>query len=59
MVIQLEAIDSEGNYFDDIVGKLLGYDELGFYVGNQKVGYDEIRHIELDHTKKWSDLTDK
>ena len=51
--IQLEAVDIEGNYFDDVLGSVDGFDELGIYVGGVKVHYDEIRHIQLVLPKKW------
>lgn len=52
--IQIEERDSEGYYPDDIIGKVNGYDELGIFVGDHKVHYDEIRHIELYQEQKWS-----
>ena len=30
VAIQLEAVDDDGNYSEDIIGELEGYDELGF-----------------------------
>lgn len=54
--IQKEERDLEGYYPDDIVGLIDGGDELGLYISGQKVGYDEIRHIELLDWHKWSEL---
>lgn len=54
--IQKEERNVEGYYPDDIVGKILGGDELGIYVGDNKVHYDEIRHIEFYQEHKWSRL---
>ncbi len=54
--IQKEERDVDGYYPDDIVGKILGGDELGIYVGEDKVHYDEIRHIEFYQEHKWSHL---
>ncbi len=54
--IQKEERDIEGYYPDDIIGKILGGDELGIYVGEDKVHYDEIRHIEIYQEYKWSHL---
>ena len=54
VAIQIEAIDNEGNYYDDIIGPLKGADSLGIYVGNEKIHYDEMRHIELVEHIKWS-----
>ncbi|MDT2580450.1 hypothetical protein P7D71_21980, partial [Enterococcus raffinosus] len=47
VAIQLEQLDMEGKYLDDVVGMIKGYDELGIYIDDQKVDYDEIRHVEL------------
>lgn len=54
VAIQIEAVDSNGDYYDDIIGHLKGSDSLGFYVGNGKVHYDEIRNVELVDHLKWS-----
>lgn len=54
--IQKEERNVEGYYPEDIVGKILGGDELGIYVGDNKVHYDEIRHIEFYQEYKWSHL---
>ena len=54
VAIQIEAIDSDGNYYDDIIGHLKGSDSLGVYVGTQKVHYDEIRNVELVDHVKWN-----
>ncbi|WP_458203028.1 hypothetical protein [Enterococcus faecium] len=54
--IQKEEQDSEGYYPDDIIGKIKGHDELGIFVGDYKVHYDEIRHAEIQELDKWSQL---
>lgn len=54
--IQKEERDSEGYYPDDIIGQIRGYDELGIFVGDHKVHYDEIRHIGIQELDKWSQL---
>nr|BAK55669.1 hypothetic protein [Enterococcus durans] len=54
VAIQIKERDSEGYYPNDIVGVVLGHDELGIYVGSSKVNYDEIRHVEFYHPVKWS-----
>lgn len=56
VAIQLEQLDVEGHYLDDITGMIRGYDELGIYIDDQKVDYDKIRHVELYDWKKWSKL---
>lgn len=58
VAIQLEALDTEGHYFDDIIGKIAGYDGLGIYIDGQKIDYDEIRNVEFFVSKKWSFLDD-
>lgn len=54
--IQTQDRDLNGNYYPDVVGGILGYDEIGIYVGNQKVGFDEIRHVEIYESLKWFDV---
>ena len=54
--IQKEERDSEGYYPDDIIGQKRGYDELGIFVGNHKVHYGEVRHVEIQELDKWSQL---
>ncbi|MEO1770276.1 hypothetical protein [Candidatus Enterococcus ferrettii] len=56
VAIQLEQLDENGQYQPDIIGMIYGHDELGIYVGNQKVGYDEIRNVEITTIKKWNEL---
>ncbi|MFS7259469.1 hypothetical protein AB6826_01870 [Carnobacterium divergens] len=56
MAIQLESVDADNNYSDDIVGKLQGHDELGLWVSGTKVNYDEIRNVEFYDEIKWSSL---
>ncbi|MGM0330902.1 hypothetical protein IGI79_002783 [Enterococcus sp. AZ084] len=50
--IQKEERDTEGYYLDDIKGEIHGYDELGIFIGEHKVHYDEIRHIEIQELDK-------
>lgn len=54
VAIQIEAVDDEGNYSEDIIGELEGYDELGFWVDGQLVEYDSIRNIQEYAQLKWS-----
>lgn len=54
IAIQLESVDADNNYSDDIVGKLQGHDELGLWVSGTKVIYDEIRNVEFYDEIKWS-----
>lgn len=54
VAIQIEAVDDDGNYSEDIIGELQGYDELGFWVDGQLVEYDSIRNIQEYAQLKWS-----
>lgn len=56
VAIQLEEVNTDGLYPPDVIGKVMGYDDLGIYIGEEKVGYDEIRHVELVAFQKWSDV---
>lgn len=56
VTVQLEIRDAEGKYFDDTIGFINGYDELGYMIGDTKVHYDEIRNVELFDFHKWSSL---
>lgn len=55
ITIQIEERDSNGYYKPDTVGVIKGFDELGIFVGNTKIGYDEIRHVAFSNDLKWSD----
>ena len=55
IAIQIEERDSNGYYKPDTVGLIKGFDELGIFVGNTKIGYDEIRHVAFSNDLKWSD----
>lgn len=55
IAVQREAVDIEGNYYDDVVGLLKGADSRGIYIGNERIDFDEIRHVELLNHKKWSE----
>lgn len=56
VAIQLEQLDMEGRYLDDIKGFIMGHDSLGVYIGDQKINYDEIRNVEITTIKKWNQL---
>lgn len=56
VAIQLEQLDLEGRYSDDVIGFIMGHDNLGVYVGDEKVNYDEIRNVEFATVKKWNEL---
>ena len=46
VAIQIEAIDCNGSYQEDIIGFIKNSDLLGIYIKKQKVHYDEIRNIQ-------------
>lgn len=54
VAVQLEAVDKEGNYSEDIIGNLQGYDESGFWIDGQLIEYDSIRNIQEYAQLKWS-----
>lgn len=54
VAVQLEAVDKEGNYSDDVIGNLQGYDESGFWIDGQLIEYDSIRNIQEYAQLKWS-----
>lgn len=56
VAIQLNNLNTELQYYDDIIGMVKGFDELGIYIDNKNVLYDEIRNVELYDWHKWSDL---
>ena len=43
-------------YLPDITGFIQSYNKTGILVNNQKILYQEIRHVEIDTTQKWSSL---
>ena len=58
IAVQREAVDMEGNYYDDVVGLLKGADSRGIYIEETRIDFDEIRHVELYFQSKWSDIND-
>ncbi|WP_429966677.1 hypothetical protein [Enterococcus sp. AZ058] len=40
----------------DVVGKLKGYDDIGIYLDDTLVHYDEIRNVEFYVDQKWFDV---
>ncbi|SEO03063.1 hypothetical protein SAMN04488134_103166 [Amphibacillus marinus] len=55
VTIQLEAVNEEGNYYDDISGFINGADERGIYIDQHRIDYDEIRHAEMIGFRKWTE----
>ena len=58
VAVQIEAVDQNGCYKDDIVGLVAGGDELGIYINDTQVDFDEIRNVQFISIKKWTHLTD-
>ncbi|ALV20817.1 MULTISPECIES: hypothetical protein [Carnobacterium] len=58
VAIQLENVDQNGFYYDDVVGHIVGGDELGIFINNTKVDFDEIRNIQFVVLKKWNNTDD-
>lgn len=54
VAVQLDMVDNEGKYYDDVVGFIQGFDGNELYVGDQAVFLDEIRNITVEEFQKWS-----
>ena len=57
IAIQLEALDDEGNYLDDLVGRLIGQREEQIYLNEEERGaihltIEQIHHVEILGQKK-------
>lgn len=57
VAIQLEALDSEGQFFPDLIGKISGQKEQHIYLNEEargilRVELEQIHHIELLGPKK-------
>ncbi|EOH75375.1 MULTISPECIES: hypothetical protein [Enterococcus] len=57
IAIQLEALDSEGNFLDDLVGKIVGQREERIYLNEEERGMlhleiEQIHHVEVLNPKK-------
>ena len=57
IAIQLEALDSEGNFLDDLVGKIVGQREERIYLDEEERGMlhleiEQIHHVEVLNPKK-------
>ena len=56
VAIQLNSVNPDAQYSDDVTGMIRGYDSLGIYIDNTRVLYDEIRNVEFFDWHKWSEL---
>lgn len=57
IAIQLEALDDEGNYLDDLVGRIIGQKEEQIYLNEEERGavhlaIEQIHHVEILGPKK-------
>ena len=57
IAIQLESLDNEGNYLDDLVGKIVGQREEQIYLNEEERGMlhltiEQIHHVEILGPKK-------
>lgn len=53
IAIQKEERNLEGDYLPDITGQIVGFDDRGLFIDQQKVDFDEIRHVEILSNCKW------
>lgn len=53
IAIQKEERNLDGDYLPDVIGHILGFDERGLFIDQQKVDFDEIRHVEIRSNPKW------
>lgn len=56
VTIQKEERNLSGLPPVEIVGHIYGGDEIGLFISNQKIHYDEISNIEILPFEKWSYL---
>ena len=56
VAVQLNNLNSDAQYADDVTGMIRGYDSLGIYIDSKRVLYDEIRNVEFFDWHKWSEL---
>lgn len=55
LAIQLNyTVDDK--FMPDVTGKLKGYDDLGIYLDDTLVHYDEIRNVDYNSELKWFDV---
>lgn len=62
VIIQLDALNTEGFAFEDVTGVVEGFNENKLYLsdvetGIQIVSINSINHIALSTTEKWSQLS--
>lgn len=55
VAVQLDKVVDD-SYLPDIIGPVSGYDDVGIYVGSERIKFDEIRNVEFVTVRKWSAL---
>lgn len=54
VIIQVEEINTDGNYQEDLIGWIEGYEDSCIYLSGNKVVLESIRNIQLYNQLKWS-----
>lgn len=54
VIIQIEEINTDGNFQEDLVGWIEGYEDSYIYLSGNKVDLESIRNIKLYNQLKWS-----
>ncbi|MFS7003604.1 hypothetical protein [Carnobacterium maltaromaticum] len=54
IIIQVEEINTDGNYQEDLIGWIEGYEDSYIYLSGNKIALESIRNIQLYNQLKWS-----
>lgn len=54
IIIQVEEINTDGNYQEDLIGWIEGYEDSYIYLSGNKIALESIRNIQLYSQLKWS-----
>lgn len=55
VIIQVEEINTDGNYQEDLIGWIEGYEDSYIYLSGNKIALESIRNIQLYSQLKWSE----
>ena len=55
IIIQAEEINTDGNYQEDLIGWIEGYEDSYIYLSGNKIALESIRNIQLYSQLKWSE----
>ncbi|MBC9808762.1 hypothetical protein [Carnobacterium maltaromaticum] len=55
VIIQVEEINTDGNYQEDLIGWIEGYEDSYIYLSGNKIVLESIRNIQLYSQLKWSE----